>query len=284
MGVRLKHNANRDVLAGKRVVLVDDSIVRGTTSLKIVQMVREAGAAEVHMRIASPPTTHSCFYGVDTPEKSKLIASRMSVAEDKRPDAERIAAADHLLAGEADQRPGAFDLAQRVDHLIGQPLAAARGDEVENDLGVRGRLEDRAAPLQAVLQGEGVGDVAVVSDGEATPGELGEERLDVALERAAMRRVADVADGAAAAEALDHGAVGKAVADQPDPPLLMEVVAVEGDDAARLLAAMLEGVQAEHRQCCRVVMTEDAEDAALLVQLVLVAEGQGGQVVHMSRW
>ena len=81
MGVRLKHNANRDVLAGKRVVLVDDSIVRGTTSLKIVQMIREAGAAEVHMRIASPPTTHSCFYGVDTPEKSQLIASRMSVEE-----------------------------------------------------------------------------------------------------------------------------------------------------------------------------------------------------------
>jgi amidophosphoribosyltransferase len=81
MGVRLKHNANRDVLAGKRIVLVDDSIVRGTTSLKIVQMMREAGAAEVHMRIASPPTQDSCFYGVDTPEKSKLLASRMSVAE-----------------------------------------------------------------------------------------------------------------------------------------------------------------------------------------------------------
>jgi amidophosphoribosyltransferase len=81
MGVRLKHNANRDVLAGKRVVLVDDSIVRGTTSLKIVQMVREAGASEVHMRIASPPTSHSCFYGVDTPEESKLIAARMSIPE-----------------------------------------------------------------------------------------------------------------------------------------------------------------------------------------------------------
>ena len=81
MGVRLKHNANRDVLAGKRVVLVDDSIVRGTTSLKIVQMIREAGASEVHMRIASPPTMHSCFYGVDTPEESKLIAARMSVEE-----------------------------------------------------------------------------------------------------------------------------------------------------------------------------------------------------------
>jgi len=81
MGVRLKHNANRNVLAGKRVILVDDSIVRGTTSLKIVQMIREAGAKEVHMRIASPPTMNSCFYGVDTPEQSKLIAARMSVAE-----------------------------------------------------------------------------------------------------------------------------------------------------------------------------------------------------------
>ncbi|MHA1549461.1 MAG: amidophosphoribosyltransferase [Alphaproteobacteria bacterium] len=81
MGVRLKHNANRDILEGKRVVMVDDSIVRGTTSLKIVQMIREAGASEVHMRIASPPTMHPCFYGVDTPEKDKLIASRMPVAD-----------------------------------------------------------------------------------------------------------------------------------------------------------------------------------------------------------
>ncbi len=81
MGVKLKHNANRNILAGKRVVLVDDSIVRGTTSSKIVQMVRDAGASEVHMRIASPPTVHSCFYGVDTPEESKLIAARLSVEE-----------------------------------------------------------------------------------------------------------------------------------------------------------------------------------------------------------
>ena len=79
LGVRLKHNANRALLEGRRVVLVDDSIVRGTTSTKIVAMVRAAGAAEVHMRIASPPTTHSCFYGVDTPERSKLIAAHNSV-------------------------------------------------------------------------------------------------------------------------------------------------------------------------------------------------------------
>ena len=81
LGVRLKHNANIYSLKGKRVVLVDDSIVRGTTSKKIVAMVREAGAKEVHMRIASPPTTHSCFYGVDTPERDKLLAAKLTVEE-----------------------------------------------------------------------------------------------------------------------------------------------------------------------------------------------------------
>jgi amidophosphoribosyltransferase len=79
LGVKLKHNANRELIKGKRVVLVDDSIVRGTTSLKIVQMMHEAGAAEVHMRIASPPTRHSCFYGVDTPERAKLLAAKLDV-------------------------------------------------------------------------------------------------------------------------------------------------------------------------------------------------------------
>jgi amidophosphoribosyltransferase len=63
------------------VILVDDSIVRGTTSIKIVEMIRAAGAKEVHMRIASPPTTHSCFYGVDTPERDKLMAAKHSLAE-----------------------------------------------------------------------------------------------------------------------------------------------------------------------------------------------------------
>ncbi len=79
LGVRLKHNANTGYLKGKRVVLVDDSIVRGTTSMKIVEMVRSAGAKEVHMRISSPPTTHSCFYGIDTPEKQELLAGRYDI-------------------------------------------------------------------------------------------------------------------------------------------------------------------------------------------------------------
>ncbi len=60
-------------------MLIDDSIVRGTTSMKIVQMMRDAGAAEVHMRVASPPTSHSCFYGVDTPERNKLLAARLDI-------------------------------------------------------------------------------------------------------------------------------------------------------------------------------------------------------------
>jgi amidophosphoribosyltransferase len=74
-GVRMKHSANRAVVSGKRIVLVDDSIVRGTTSKKIVQMMRDAGAKEVHFRIASPPITHPDYYGIDTPERDKLLAA-----------------------------------------------------------------------------------------------------------------------------------------------------------------------------------------------------------------
>ncbi len=74
-GVRMKHSANRAVVNGKRIVLIDDSIVRGTTSKKIVQMMRDAGAKEVHFRIASPPITHPDYYGIDTPERDKLLAA-----------------------------------------------------------------------------------------------------------------------------------------------------------------------------------------------------------------
>ena len=79
-GVKMKHNPNRHTIEGKRVILVDDSIVRGTTSRKIVEMVRQAGAKEVHMRISSPPTNHCCYFGIDTPEREKLLAARYDVA------------------------------------------------------------------------------------------------------------------------------------------------------------------------------------------------------------
>ncbi|HEV2762819.1 MAG TPA: amidophosphoribosyltransferase [Pyrinomonadaceae bacterium] len=83
-GVRIKLNPVRDLIRGRRVVLIDDSIVRGTTSKKIVRMVREAGASEVHMRISCPPTVSPCYYGVDTPDKSDLIAARMTTEEIRR--------------------------------------------------------------------------------------------------------------------------------------------------------------------------------------------------------
>lgn len=80
-GVKLKLNANPEVLAGKSIVVIDDSIVRGTTSRKLVAMLRRAGAKAVHLRISSPPTTDPCFYGIDTPQKGELIASSQSTAE-----------------------------------------------------------------------------------------------------------------------------------------------------------------------------------------------------------
>jgi amidophosphoribosyltransferase len=79
LGVRLKHNANRAAVNGKRIVLIDDSIVRGTTSVKIVQMMRDAGAKEVHFRVSSPPIMHPDYYGIDTPERDKLLAANHDV-------------------------------------------------------------------------------------------------------------------------------------------------------------------------------------------------------------
>jgi amidophosphoribosyltransferase len=81
VGIRMKLNPLKDVLDGKRVLIVDDSIVRGTTSYKIVRALREAGATEVHMRISSPPVTHPCFFGIDTDSQDQLIAANMSVEE-----------------------------------------------------------------------------------------------------------------------------------------------------------------------------------------------------------
>lgn len=81
MGVKLKHNANSQFIKGKRIVLLDDSIVRGTTSTKIIEMMRNAGATEVHMRISSPPTKHCCFYGIDTPDSEELLAHNNTVEE-----------------------------------------------------------------------------------------------------------------------------------------------------------------------------------------------------------
>ena len=84
LGIKLKHNANKDIIRGKKVVLIDDSIVRGTTAIKIVQMMRDAGAKEVHMRVSSPPIKFPDYYGIDTPSVDELIAANKSINEIKK--------------------------------------------------------------------------------------------------------------------------------------------------------------------------------------------------------
>ena len=145
----------------------------------------------------------------------------------------------------SDQAPSTC--AQRVDHAADDALALAAGDQVDDHLGVAGRLEQRARLDQPAAQQHGVGEVAVVADGEAAEGEVGEQRLDVAQHAGAGGRVAGMADRGVAGQALDHRAAAERVADQADRAVAVEVRAVEADDAGRLLAAMLQRVQAQRR-------------------------------------
>ena len=145
LGVRMKHSPNRSVLEGKRVVLIDDSIVRGTTSLKIVRMVREAGAKEVHLRSASPPIMWPDFYGIDMPDRDKLLAARHSLEEMARfleVDSLGFLSVDGLYwAMNAGQRDP--DRPQFTDHyftgdyptrLLDREIAEGRNDLVERQL------------------------------------------------------------------------------------------------------------------------------------------------------
>jgi amidophosphoribosyltransferase len=106
-GVRVKFNPVREILEGRRVVVVDDSIVRGTTSRKLVRVIRGAGAREVHFRVGSPPVTHPCFYGIDTPSRRDLIGATKSVEEIRQylgVDSLGYLSVDGMLACERDGR------------------------------------------------------------------------------------------------------------------------------------------------------------------------------------
>jgi amidophosphoribosyltransferase len=123
-GVKLKLNALKRVLEGKRVVVVDDSIVRGTTSRKIVKMIRAAGAAEVHLRISSPPTAWPCYYGIDTPTRQELIASSHSVEEIARyitADTLGYLSLDGMYAALGEDRTRYCDACFSGDYLIEFP-------------------------------------------------------------------------------------------------------------------------------------------------------------------
>jgi amidophosphoribosyltransferase len=135
MGVRLKLNVNRALVKGKRVVLVDDSVVRGTTSRKIKEMILEAGAAEVHFRIASPPTAWPCFYGVDTPERSKLLAATMTEDEMRDwigVDSLRFISLDGLYRAVGEARGRDKDAPQYCDACFSGKYPVAPSDMIEN--------------------------------------------------------------------------------------------------------------------------------------------------------
>ena len=123
-GVKLKLNALKDVLKGKRVVVIDDSIVRGTTSRKIVKMIRDAGAAEVHLRISSPPTAWPCYYGIDTPTRTELIASSHSVEEIEKyvtADSLGYLSTEGLFSALGEDRKGFCDACFTGEYLLSFP-------------------------------------------------------------------------------------------------------------------------------------------------------------------
>src|SRR6516162_6158384 len=191
-------------------------------------------------------------------------------AENQRPHAAGIAHSDDLVLRERHQRKGALDLPQRVDQPVDDGLLEARRDQVNNDFGVARRLEQAAATHQLAANLVGVGQIAVVANGEPAELEIGEERLHVAQCDLAGRRIADVADGGTAAQPADHFLGAEIVADLAHPAVGAELLAVVGDNAGRLLPAMLQRMQAERCERRRIGVAIDPEYAALLVKVVRI--------------
>ena len=194
----------------------------------------------------------------------------VELPQHQRAHAVGVAHADQRILGQRHQRIGAAHPAQRLDHALHQAPALADGDQVDDDLGVGGGLEDAAARDESVAEHARVGEVAVVRDAKPADGEVGEERLDVAHFGGALRGIAVVADGRPPRERVDHLARGKYIADQPERPVRMKERAVGADDAGRFLAPVLQRVQAERGMGGCVGVPEDAEDPALLPQFVVV--------------
>ena len=155
---------------------------------------------------------------------------------------------------------------------------------MQDHLGVGGRLHHRAFVHQLAAQRQAVGQVAVVADGEAAAFEFGEQRLHVAQDGLAGGRIADMADGGGAGQAVDDFAAGKGVADEAQAALGMEALAVEGNDAGGFLTAMLERMQAERGDGGGIRMAEDAEHAAFLAQAVGIGIELRSAVVAGVSW
>ena len=194
-------------------------------------------------------------------------------ADAQRTEAVRVAHADELVLGEDDQGICALDAAHGLDQSA---LVAARlrrlGEQVDDDLGIHRRLEDGALGLQLVAQGGGVGEVAVVADGDLALGAIDGQRLGVGQVRRPGRRVARVADGRGADQLVEHVAV-EDVRHQPHALVDVELLAVGRDDAGRFLAAVLELVEPVVGELGGVRMAVDAEHAAVVLRIMLHVGG-----------
>ena len=209
--------------------------------------------------------------GADDVERAGLRGQDPGLAEPaehQRPHAERVAHPDDLVLRQRHQRIGALDLPQRIGQPIDDGVLEARRDQMDDDLGVAGRLEQAAAAHQLPAQLIGVGQVAVVADGEPAELEIGEQRLHVAQRDLAGRRIADMADRGTAAQAPDHLLGAEIVADKAQSAMRVELLAVIGDDPGSLLAAMLQRVQTERRQRRGVGVAIDPEYAAFFVEMI----------------
>ena len=222
--------------------------------------------------------------GADDVEGAGLRGHDMAVAEateDQRAHAQGVAHADDAGIGERHQGIGALDAQERGDHAVEQAAGVRGRHEVDDDLGIGRRLKQRAALDQFAAQRHGIRQVAVVGEREAAEAELGEQRLHVAHDRVAGGRIAHMPDGGMARQAADHLLAGEDVADVALVAEGVELLAVERHQAGGFLTAVLQGVQAEGGVGRGVVIAVNAEDAALLAQLVVV-EGRAHGALHGS--
>ncbi len=215
--------------------------------------------------------------GADDVERAGFRCQSPALADltqHQRAHAKRVAHTDQLGARHRDDRERAFDTPQRVLHPLRDRLLQAARHQVDDALAVRRRLEDRAAVDHLAAQLGSVDDVAVVRNRRAAHRKLAEEWLHVADRGVALRSgrgVADVPDGDRPRQGLHQGRVREAVAHVPEPPGRVEaLVRIVADDTRRLLAAVLQRMEAKRREVRRLGDADHAEDAALFAQLVVV--------------
>ena len=199
----------------------------------------------------------------------------VELAQHQRPDAQRVARADQFLVGQADEGEGTFEHAQAFDEAVDEAVAMRARHQMQDHLGIGGRLHHGTVADQLFAQRDAVGEVAVVADGKAAGIKLGEQRLHVAQDGFAGGRIAHMADRGIAGQAVDDFAPRKGVADQAEAAFGVETLAVEGDDAGGFLAAVLQRVQAERGDRSRVRVAENAEYAALFAQPIGIKIEEG---------